>query len=131
MHQVVYNNKLEHKCTLTPLDPRPLYIGLIQAKGYLSLRDTCPDLYSYLSILCVLCLAICDTTGHLSVLCSARQLSMRTMQCWAAFNVHYSAFRVVYIVFVLLFDQIYQNYIVFRHFEVIGLIFSIFIHSKL
>ena len=36
MHQVIYNNKLEHKCTLTPLDPRLLYIGLYM------LRDTCP-----------------------------------------------------------------------------------------
>ena len=27
MHQVFYNKKLEHKCTLTPLDPRLLYIG--------------------------------------------------------------------------------------------------------
>ena len=33
MHQVVYNNKLEHKYTLTPLDPRLLYVGPIQAKG--------------------------------------------------------------------------------------------------
>ena len=27
MHQVVYNNKLEHKSTLTPLAPRLLYVG--------------------------------------------------------------------------------------------------------
>ena len=27
MHQVVYNKKLEQKCTLTPLDPRLLYVG--------------------------------------------------------------------------------------------------------
>ena len=36
MHQVLYNNKLEHMYTLTPLDPRLLYIG-----PYM-LRDTCP-----------------------------------------------------------------------------------------
>ena len=36
MHQVVYNNKLEHKCTLTPLYPRLLYVG-----PYM-LRDTSP-----------------------------------------------------------------------------------------
>ena len=36
MHQVVYNNKLEHKYTLTPLDPKPLYVGPIRAKGHLS-----------------------------------------------------------------------------------------------
>ena len=35
IHQVVYNNKLEHKCTLTLLDPRLLYIS-----PYM-LRDTC------------------------------------------------------------------------------------------
>ena len=31
-----YTNIIEHKCSLTPLDPRLLYIGPIQ------LRDTCP-----------------------------------------------------------------------------------------
>ena len=35
MHQVVYNNKLEHKCTLAPLDCRLLYVGLYM------LKDTC------------------------------------------------------------------------------------------
>ena len=35
MHQVVYNNKLEHKCTLTQLDLRLLYVGPY------TLRDTC------------------------------------------------------------------------------------------
>ena len=29
MHKVVYNNKLEHKCTLIPLDPRLFYISPI------------------------------------------------------------------------------------------------------
>ena len=29
MHKVVYKNKLEHKSTLTPLDPRLLYVGPI------------------------------------------------------------------------------------------------------
>ena len=33
MHQVVYNNKLEHKYTLTPLDPRLLYVGLYMLKN--------------------------------------------------------------------------------------------------
>ena len=36
MHQVIYNNKLEHKRTLTPLDPRLLNVGLY------TLRDTYP-----------------------------------------------------------------------------------------
>ena len=36
MHQVICNNKLEHKFTLTLLDPRLLYVG-----PYM-LRDTCP-----------------------------------------------------------------------------------------
>ena len=35
-YQFVYNNKLEHKCTLTPLKPRLLYVG-----PYM-LKDTCP-----------------------------------------------------------------------------------------
>ena len=35
MHQVVYNNKLEYKCTLIPLVPRLLYVGPYTA------RDTC------------------------------------------------------------------------------------------
>ena len=47
MHQVIYNNKLEHKYTLTPLNPRLLFVG-----PYI-LRDTCLDSYSCLSILCV------------------------------------------------------------------------------
>ena len=74
MHQVVYNNKLEHKCTLTPLDPRLLYVGLY------TLRDTCPDSYNHLSVLCVLC-----------VLCLAACLAaVCTMQCRAASNAHYA-----------------------------------------
>ena len=35
MHQVVYNNKLEHKCTLILLDPRLFYVGPYKV------RDTC------------------------------------------------------------------------------------------
>ena len=27
MNQIIYNNKLEHKWTLTPLDPRLLYVS--------------------------------------------------------------------------------------------------------
>ena len=91
MHQVIYNNKLEHKCTLMPLDRRPLNVGPIRAKGHLSIRNTCPELYSCLSVLCVLCLAACIVAGHLSVLCNVGQLPMRTMQYWAASNAHYSA----------------------------------------
>ena len=52
MHQVIYNDKLEHKCILTPLGPRLLYIGPIKAKSHLSFRDTCPDSYSNLFVLC-------------------------------------------------------------------------------
>ena len=44
-HQVVYNNKLEHKYTLTPLDPSLIYVGLIQAKAYLSRFITATCLY--------------------------------------------------------------------------------------
>ena len=80
MYQVVYNNNLELKCTLTPLDPRLLYIGPIQAKGHLSLRDTCRDSYSYLSVLCVLFIAACGAARHLSVLCSVMQFPNRTIQ---------------------------------------------------
>ena len=54
---------------------RPIY-----AKGHLSFRDTCPDSYSRLSVLCVLC-----------VLCLAACLAaVCTMQCWAASNAHYA-----------------------------------------
>ena len=111
MHQIIYNNRLENKCTLTPLDPRLLYEGPIQAKGHLSIRDTCQDSYSYLSVLCALCLAACGGAGHLSVLCSVGQLPTRAMQCCPAFNAHYLAFCVEYIVFVLFYHHIYQNYV--------------------
>ena len=80
MHQVIYNNKLEHKCTLTPLDPRLLYVGPYTLRDTLSFRDTCPDSYNCLSVLCVLCvlcLAVC-----LAAVC--------TMQCWAASNTLYA-----------------------------------------
>ena len=33
MHQVVYNNKLEYKFTLTPFDPRLLYVGPYMLRG--------------------------------------------------------------------------------------------------
>ena len=81
MYQIIYNNKLKHKCTLAALDPTPLYLAPIQAKGYFSLRDTCLDLYSYLSILRVLYLAAYGTLGHLSVLCSVGQLPTYIIQC--------------------------------------------------
>ena len=80
MHQVVYNNKLEHKCTLTPLEPRLLYVGPYTLRDTCPLGDTCPDSYSRLSVLCVLCvlyLAAC-----LAAIC--------TMQCRAASNAHYA-----------------------------------------
>ena len=52
----------------------------IHAKGHLSFRDTCPDSYSRLSVLCVLC-----------VLCLAACLAaICTMQCRAASNAHYA-----------------------------------------
>ena len=38
MHQVIYNNKLEHKCTLTPLDPRLLYVSPYTLKNTCILR---------------------------------------------------------------------------------------------
>ena len=72
MHQVFYNNKLEHQCTLVLLYPKVIYIGIIQAKGYLYFRYTCPNTYSYLSILCELCLAAYSDARHLSVLYSVK-----------------------------------------------------------
>ena len=104
MYQVIYSSKLENKCTLTPLDPRLLCVGPKQAKGHLSFRGTCLDLYSYLSGLCVLCLAACSAAGHLSVLYSARQLPICTMQFWAASKENYSAFHIEYIVFFIIFQ---------------------------
>ena len=92
MHQVIYNNKLEHKCTLTPLNPRLLYVVPIQAMEHLSIRYTSPDLYIYLSVLCALYLAACGAAGHLSVLCNVGQLWTSAMQYWAASNVYYSDF---------------------------------------
>ena len=75
MHQVIYNNKLEHKYTLIHLTPGYLYRP-IYAKGNLSFRDTCPDSYNFLSVLCVLC-----------VLCLAAVCSMH---CQAASNAYYA-----------------------------------------
>ena len=66
MHQAVCNNKLKHKCTLTSLDPRLLYVDLIQAKGYLSFRDTWLDSYSSLIVTCLLYLAACSVAGYLT-----------------------------------------------------------------
>ena len=79
----------------------------MHAKGHLCFRDTCPDLYSCLSVLCVLyvlCLAACP-----AAIC--------TMQCRAASNTYYAvqgsfqrvllaASRVAYIVFIL-FSRLY------------------------
>ena len=47
------------------------------AKGNLFFRDICPDLYSHLSVLCVLCLA-------------AGLAAVYTIQCRAASNMHYA-----------------------------------------
>ena len=112
MHKVIYNSKLDHNCTLTLLDPRSPYVSPIYAKGHLSVSNTCPESYSCLSILCVLYLDADDAAGHLSVLCSVRQLPTHTMQCWAASNAYYLAFCVSDIVLVLFHDHIYQNYLV-------------------
>ena len=49
----------------------------MHAKGHLSFRDTCPDSYSRLSVLCVLCLAACPAAIY-------------TMQYRAASNAHYA-----------------------------------------
>ena len=112
MHQLVYNNKPEHKCSLTLLDPSLLNLDPIQAKGCLSFRGTYPDLYSYLSVLCILCLAVCSDVVPLSILCTVRHLPMHTMQYCEASNTPYPAFCIAYIVFVQFYDHIYQNYIV-------------------
>ena len=79
MHQVVYCNKLKNKYTLIPRSPRLFYIGPINIKGHLNLRDSYPNSYNYLSILCILCLAACGAAGHLSALYSAGQLPIRTI----------------------------------------------------
>ena len=60
-------------------------------------------------------LAACDATGYMFILCSIKQFPMRTIQCWAAFNMHYSVYHIAYIVFVLFFDHIYQNCIALQH----------------
>ena len=115
MHHVVYNNKLKHKCTLIPLDPRLFYVSAIQDKRHLSFRDTCPDLYNYLSVPCVLCLAACSAVEHLSVLYGIRQLALHTIQCWSASISYKSAFCVSHIVFILFGNHIYLNYMVSQH----------------
>ena len=88
MHHVIYNNKLEDIYTLTPLDPRLLYVDPIQAKRYLSFRDTCLHSYSYrgqLSVLCVPYLAAYSNVGHLSVL-----YRMHVRGYWSGFNMQYT-----------------------------------------
>ena len=103
------HNKLEHKYTLITLDPRLLYVGPIQSRGHLSFRETCPDSYNYLSVLCVLPLAACSDAGHLSIPCSVGQLPTHTMQYWAASNTYYLDYCMGYIVFVLFYYHVYQN----------------------
>ena len=79
---------------LNTTKPQAILCRPLHPKGHLSFRDTCPDLYSCLSVLCVHYLA-----GCLAAVCS--------MQCRAASNVHYAAFCVAYIVFILFCNHIY------------------------
>ena len=125
MHKVIYNNKLKYNSTLLSFNPRPLYVGPIQTKGHLSFKDTCQDLYSYLSVTCVIYLAEYGAARHLSILCSVRKLLTHTMQCWEASNLYILSFYVAYIVFILFHNHIYQNYIVSRYIFSIRLIFYI------
>ena len=70
MHKVFYKNKLEHKCTIIPLDPRLLYVRPIQAKEYLDFRYSCLDSYKYkgyLPVPCVPYLAACSDSRYPSV----------------------------------------------------------------
>ena len=99
MHQVIYKNKLETKYTLTPIDPRLLYVGAIRSKGYLSFRDTCTELYSYQSVLCVLYLAACGAKGHLSVLYSVGQLPTGITQLFAYHRLYLYYFSTIFINF--------------------------------
>ena len=127
MHQVIYNNKLKHKCTLIPLDPRLLYIGLYM------LRGTFP-----LGIPVWICTAACLYYIYyiqlhillLFVLCGVGQLLTRTRQCQAAFNAHNIDFSVIYIIFVLFCDHIYQNYIVLLYIQAIRRIILTFYTLK-
>ena len=80
MHQVINNNKLQHKYPLTPLDPRLLYIGPIQAKGHLSFGDAYPVFLQ---------LPACTMCTISSCMWCCRAL-VCTMQCWAASNAHYA-----------------------------------------
>ena len=133
MYQVVYNNKLEHKCTLTPLYPRLLYVGPIQGKGHLSFRDTYTDSYSYkgpLPVLFVLCLAAFSNAGHLSVLYSIWQLLIRIMQYWADCNANYSAYHIEYIVFILFINHVYQKNVVSWLLQAIRLFFFFSLCTK-
>ena len=131
IHQIVYNNKLEHKYTLIPLVPRLLYEGLYMP------RETCP-LGTPVQIRVATCLYyVYNVQLHvqlhvqlLSVLCSIRQLPMRTMQCQAASNEHYADFCAEYIIFILFCDHIYQNYTVSRHIQAIRQIFLTFYTLK-
>ena len=97
MNQVIYNKKLEYKCTLTPPDPRLLYVG-----PYM-LRDTSPlgtpvQIHTarlfVLCVLCILCLAAC-----LAAIC--------IMQCWTAFNAYCADSCVEHIVSILFFHHIF------------------------
>ena len=69
---------------------RPIY-----AKGHLSFRDTYPDSYSCLSVLCVL--YVLYPAACLAAVC--------TMQCLAASNAYYTASHVEYIIFILFFEH--------------------------
>ena len=101
MHQVIYNNKLENKCTLTPLDPRLLYMGPHTLKdtypiGTPDLIHTATCLYYeyYVQLHVVL-------QGTCLLLCSIGQLLTCTMQCQATSNAHYSDSSVLHNIFIL------------------------------
>ena len=83
MHQVIYIKKLECKCTITQFDPRFIYIGAIQAKGYLSFRDTC--------------LSACSDARHISILCSIGQLPMHISQLFARYASYLYYFLIIFI----------------------------------
>ena len=102
--QIIYNNKLEHKYTLTPLAPKSLCIGPIQAKEYLSIRNTCVDPYSCLSILCILYLAPYNAARHLFVLCSVGQLLTRITQLLTQYISYTYHFTTIFIKFIQYHD---------------------------
>ena len=107
-------------CSLGEDDsPKPFWNTCTKFKlcWYKGIRpyNTRLELYSCLSVLYVLCLAAFNAAGNLSVKNNVQQLPTRTMQFRADSNVHYSDFRVEYIVIVVFCYHIYQYYIVLWH----------------